>query len=92
MTHDVDLAFALDLADVARWVTMSAFGPRLDVLPKHDGTVVTALDQATERAIRSLVRATFPADGMLGEEEGLDPGTSGSSLGDRSDRRHPDVR
>ena len=77
MTPDVDLAFALDLADVARAVTMSAFGPRLDVVRKQDDTVVTALDKATERAIRAVIRTTFPADGVLGEEDGLDPGTSG---------------
>ena len=72
-----DLEFAEHLADVARDVTMAAFGPRLAVDHKSDQSPVTALDGAAERAIREAVRATFPDDAVLGEEQGLTPGTSG---------------
>lgn len=72
-----DLAFAHELADAAAAITLRWFGDRLPVELKHDATPVTEVDRAAERAIRASVAARFPADGVLGEEEGLDPGTSG---------------
>lgn len=74
--HD-DLALAQHLADVAAAVTLPAFGRRLDVELKADLTVVTQVDAAAERAVRETLREHRPDDGVLGEEEGLDPGTSG---------------
>jgi histidinol-phosphatase len=74
---DDDLALALHLADVAAAVTLPAFGRRLDVAIKADLTVVTEVDAAAERAVRAALREHRPDDGVLGEEEGLDPGTSG---------------
>lgn len=74
---DDDLALALHLADVAAAVTLPAFGRRLDVALKADLTVVTEVDAAAERAVRGALREHRPDDGVLGEEEGLDPGTSG---------------
>jgi histidinol-phosphatase len=58
-------------------VTLPAFGRRLDVSLKADATVVTEVDAAAERAVRAALREHRPDDGVLGEEEGLDPGTSG---------------
>ena len=72
-----DLAFAAHLADLAAAVTMPAFGHRHEVSRKADDTVVTAIDRATEHALRLAIRDHFPADGVRGEEEGLTPGTSG---------------
>jgi histidinol-phosphatase len=72
-----DLAFAEHLADVAADVTMPSFGARHQPDRKDDDTVVTAIDRAAEHAIRAAVREQFPRDGVRGEEEGLDPGTSG---------------
>jgi histidinol-phosphatase len=72
-----DLELALHLADVAAAVTLPAFGRRLDVSLKADATVVTEVDAAAERAVRAALREHRPDDGVLGEEEGLDPGTSG---------------
>jgi histidinol-phosphatase len=72
-----DLAFALHLADVASEITMSWFGHRLPVELKADDTPVTEVDRAVERAIREEIAAAFPGDGVHGEEEGLDAGTSG---------------
>ena len=72
-----DLAFAEHLADLAAAVTMPAFGARHDADRKPDDTVVTAIDRAAEHAIRAAVREHLPRDGVRGEEEGLDPGTSG---------------
>lgn len=76
-SHAADLAFAHHLADVAAAITMPAFGGRLPVTLKADDSPVTALDQAAEQAIRAAVRDAFPGDGVLGEEAGFQPGTSG---------------
>jgi len=72
-----ELAFAHELADVAAKVTLPAFGGRLTVTTKADSTVVTDADVETERAIRALVTATFPDDGVHGEEDGRTEGRSG---------------
>jgi histidinol-phosphatase len=77
ITAASDLEFALHLADVAARVTVPAFGARLPVVLKGDATPVTEVDLGAERAIRDEVAATFPGDGVLGEEGGLDPGTTG---------------
>lgn len=74
--HGDDLALALDLADAAARTTMAAFGGRHFVDLKSDATPVTEVDRAVEQAIRDLVARYFPNDGVLGEEFGLDPGTS----------------
>ena len=72
-----DLAFAHHLADLAGQLTMSKFGSRLPVELKSDLSPVTEMDAAAERLIRAEVSATFPDDGVLGEEDGLTEGTSG---------------
>jgi histidinol-phosphatase len=76
-SRDDDLALALELADAAAAVTMAAFGGRHFVDLKSDATPVTEIDHAAERAIRRLLAARRPGDGVLGEEFGLDPGTTG---------------
>ncbi|MGZ8595597.1 MAG: inositol monophosphatase family protein [Actinomycetota bacterium] len=72
-----DLAFAHDLADAAAAVTLQWFGRRLAVEMKEDDTPVTEVDRAAERTIREAVAARFPDDGVVGEEEGHDPGVNG---------------
>ena len=74
-----DLAFALHLADMAASITMSWFGHRVPVALKADDTPVTEVDRAVERTLREENAATFPGDGVHGEEEGLRLGTSGRS-------------
>lgn len=75
--HAADLELALELADAAAAVTMAAFGGRHFVDLKSDATPVTEIDHAVERRIRLLVAERRPGDGVLGEEFGLDPGTTG---------------
>ena len=66
-----DLAFALRLADAADAVSMARFdAPDLDVRTKADASHVTEADLATERAIRALLEAERPDDGVFGEEYG----------------------
>lgn len=70
---DDDLALALRLADAADAVSMSRFDAGdLDVHLKADHSYVTEADLATERAIRDLLAAERPGDGVLGEEFGTD--------------------
>ncbi len=67
-----ELAFALRLADAADAASMSRFdAPDLEVSTKADQTHVTEADLATERAIRSLLEAERPGDGVFGEEYGI---------------------
>ncbi len=77
MSPEADLAFAQHLADVAREVTMAAFGQRLAVSRKYDNTIVTEIDAAAENAIRAVIAEHRPDDGVLGEEGGLAAGASG---------------
>lgn len=66
-----DLTLALRLADAADSVSMSRFDTDdLDVRAKPDATFVTEADLAAERAIRNILTAERPDDGVLGEEYG----------------------
>jgi histidinol-phosphate phosphatase (EC 3.1.3.15) len=66
-----DLALALRLADAADAVAMARFDAAdLDVRVKADSSPVTEADLATEEAIRGILAAERPEDGVLGEEFG----------------------
>ncbi|CAN7313630.1 histidinol phosphatase [Microbacterium sp. LjRoot45] len=66
-----DLALALRLADAADAAAMARFDARdLDVRVKADDTHVTEADLTTEEAIRAILGAERPDDGVLGEEFG----------------------
>jgi histidinol-phosphatase len=70
-----DLEFALRLADAADALTLPRFrAVDLRVETKADQTPVTDADRSVERALRTLVEAERPGDGVLGEEEGGDDG------------------
>lgn len=67
-----DLALALRLADAADAASMSRFdAPDLDIQTKADASHVTEADLATERAIRAMLEAERPGDGVFGEEFGV---------------------
>ncbi|MGN8553727.1 UNVERIFIED_CONTAM: histidinol phosphatase [Microbacterium sp. SLM126] len=67
-----ELELALRLADAADAASMSRFdAPDLEVSTKADATHVTEADLATERAIRALLEAERPGDGVFGEEYGV---------------------
>ncbi len=66
-----DLALALRLADAADAVAMARFdADDLRVSVKADASFVTEADLATEKAIRDLLAAERPDDGVFGEEFG----------------------
>ncbi|MGH6870230.1 MAG: histidinol-phosphatase [Rhizomicrobium sp.] len=77
------LAFAHRLADAAGAVIRPYFRKRIEVIDKGGkGTrpifdPVTEADRGAEDAMRALIRAERPRDGILGEERGHEPGTSG---------------
>lgn len=49
----------------------------LEIERKHDGTPVTAADRAAERFLREQIRARWPEDAIVGEEEDDHQGSSG---------------
>jgi histidinol-phosphatase len=74
-----DLAFALELADLADSISLPRFRAHdLVVDTKADLTPVTDADRAVEEALRDRIAAERPKDGVLGEEFG-----GGGSSGDR---------
>src|SRR5580700_218544 len=44
---------------------------------KHDRSPVTIADREAETMMRSIIQNSFPNDGLLGEEFGEHPGSSG---------------
>ena len=69
---------AVDLARRAGEVTLGYFrSSGLAVEHKADGTPVTQADRQAERLIRSELEKRHPADGIVGEEEGVKLGESG---------------
>ncbi len=75
--HAADLALAEALADAAAAITLAWFGDRLPVELKADATPVTDVDRGAEHAMRALLAARSPDDGILGEEEGAREGANG---------------
>ncbi|GAA4441428.1 histidinol-phosphatase [Actinokineospora soli] len=66
-----DLNFALRLADAADAITVARFQARdLVVTSKPDRTPVTDADTAVEDAVRAMIAAECPGDGVAGEERG----------------------
>ncbi len=81
MPHATDysecLEFALRAARRAGEVIMPYFQGETGVEAKADGSPVTLADRGAERELRRLIGERFPDDGVLGEEYGETPGTSG---------------
>jgi inositol-phosphate phosphatase / L-galactose 1-phosphate phosphatase / histidinol-phosphatase len=62
------LALAEQLGDVARRIAREHFRVPLAVEHKGDGSPVTAVDRGIETQMRRLIRETFPAHAIRGEE------------------------
>jgi histidinol-phosphatase len=70
-----DLAFALELADLADGMTLLAFRTRdFTVETKSDLTPVTDVDRTVEQAIRERVSRDRPGQAVVGEEYGAEEG------------------
>ncbi|HEU4631851.1 MAG TPA: histidinol-phosphatase [Gemmatimonadaceae bacterium] len=66
------LQAAAELARLAGDVALRHFRTGVAVETKGDGSPVTVADRAAEQAARDWVRRRFPADGVLGEEFGVE--------------------
>jgi len=75
--RDSDIALAQALADAAGRAIRPLFRSGTPVIDKDDASPVTAADRAAETAMRRLIEAEAPRDGIIGEEYGEKPGTSG---------------
>ncbi|HRJ69929.1 MAG TPA: histidinol-phosphatase [Beijerinckiaceae bacterium] len=62
--------FALRLADAAKPVALRYFRKPLAIDTKADESPVTIADREIETALRTLIQATHPDHGILGEEHG----------------------
>ncbi|WP_353228942.1 inositol monophosphatase family protein [Novosphingobium sp.] len=78
MKLDAEIALAHRLADAAG----AAIRPHFRAAGferKGDSTPVTVADRAAESAMRAIIAAEWPDDGIIGEEFGVTEGTSGRS-------------
>lgn len=66
------LCAAHALADAAASHSMAHFRTSLAIITKADESPVTLADRAAETAMREILGATFPADGIYGEEHGAE--------------------
>ncbi|HYC03931.1 MAG TPA: histidinol-phosphatase [Azospirillaceae bacterium] len=71
VTDDL-IAFAHRLADAARPVVRRYFRTPFAVDTKSNETPVTIADREAEAAMRALIQAERPQDGILGEEHGTE--------------------
>lgn len=71
------LEFGVDLARGAGEITLQYFRKKPETSKKSDGSYVTIADREAESYLRKRIVERFPDDGILGEEEGESPGTSG---------------
>lgn len=72
MVRDADIALAHRLADAAGAAIRPHFRSGAAVDTKADASPVTIADRAAEEAMRAIVRADRPGDGIIGEEFGDD--------------------
>lgn len=72
-----DVAFAHALADAAGAVIRPYFRAEFGLETKGDQSPVTRADREAEAAMRRLIAAERPRDGIAGEEFGAETGTSG---------------
>ena len=74
---DTDIALAMALADAAGAAIRPHFRAPFDVEIKEDASPVTIADRAAEQAMRVLLAAEVPRDGISGEEFGTTEGSTG---------------
>lgn len=72
-----DIALAGALANAAGEAIRPFFRGNFAQEDKADASPVTETDRAAEAAMRRLIEAEYPRDGIIGEEYGEKPGTTG---------------
>lgn len=77
MSQADDIALAHRLADAAGAAIRPFFRARYEIEDKADASPVTEADRAAELAMRALIAAERPDDGIIGEEYGAErPGAA----------------
>jgi histidinol-phosphatase len=71
------VGFAVDLAQGAGEITLRYYKRTPETHTKVDGSLVTIADREAEAYLRAKIARKFPADAILGEEEGETKGSSG---------------
>ncbi len=71
-----DLSFAIELCKEAGKLALAHFNAGVEVSMKPDRTPVTLADKECEKLIRQAIQKRFPADSILGEEEGESAGSN----------------
>ena len=66
------LGIAHSLADAAAAESLALFRTQLEIITKADDSPVTRADRAAETAMRDILGAALPIDGIYGEEHGLE--------------------
>jgi inositol-phosphate phosphatase/L-galactose 1-phosphate phosphatase/histidinol-phosphatase len=61
--------FAASVADLAKGIARRYFRQQLSIVEKLDSSPVTIADREIEHEMRRLIGATYPLDGIFGEEE-----------------------
>jgi inositol-phosphate phosphatase / L-galactose 1-phosphate phosphatase / histidinol-phosphatase len=77
MTLAADIALAHRLADAAGAAIRPFWRGEIGLEDKADASPVTAADRAAEAAMRRLIEAEYPRDGIVGEEYGTKETTNG---------------
>ncbi len=67
----------IEAAKVAGQLALSYFDTGIAVETKSDLSPVTIADRAAEQSLRDTIQCRFPGDGILGEEFGDTPGSTG---------------
>jgi len=75
--NEADITLAERLADAARAAIRPYFRSEVAVERKGDATPVTLADRSAEEAMRRMLDAERPEDGIVGEEFGVKQGSSG---------------
>lgn len=71
------MEFATEAAWQAGRITLGHFQTGIAVETKADDTPVTIADKNAETALRGMIKARYPNDGIIGEEHGEEEGTTG---------------
>lgn len=72
-----DIELAERLAEAAAAAIRPFFRAKFDVETKADASPVTEADRVAEAAMRRLIEAEYPRDGIIGEEYGVKDGSTG---------------
>ena len=75
--READIALAERLADAAGAAIRPLFRAAFVIEDKDDASPVTTADRAAEAAMRRLIEAEYPRDGIIGEEYGTKTSQTG---------------